>query len=133
MRTAKFMRSLLLIIVAIVVMTISLNAVQPRWDIADRVDVFLSFDGNSGTAEVFIKADADTDNITATMTLYRLNNAGAWIEQMSWDYDVDASALSAVETFNGASGREYMLELTATVTKDGVSNSITRTVYEFCM
>ena len=72
MKTAKFMRSLLLIFVAIVVMTISLNAVQPRWDVADRVDMYLSFDGNVGTAEVIIKSDADIDNITATMTLYRL-------------------------------------------------------------
>lgn len=133
MKTNKITKAAVAILLVIAAMTVSVGAVQPRWDVTVMVDMELSFSGNSGTAGVFIAANPGTDNITATLTLYRLNNAGDWVEQMSWDYDVNDDYLSAIETFTGTSGREYKLELEATVTKGSSSDNISKTVYESCL
>ena len=133
MKTNKIAMTVLALILAISAVTVSVGALQPRWNGGSYVELELSFDVNTGTAYVYIEGNNGTDNICATMTLYRLNNAGAWVKQMSWAYDANAEYLCASENFTGASGRDYKLELTATVTKDGASDTITRTVYDSCL
>ena len=112
---------------------VSATDIMPRWDIAQRVNVSLYFTGTSGTVSVYIQGNSDVSNITATATLYHKNWLGIWVESgEEWSYNVNQSYLSASESFTGKSGRQYKVELTGTVTKNGYSESISASATAEC-
>jgi hypothetical protein len=49
-----------------------------------------------------------------------------------WTYDVDQMILATEESFTGVPGREYKAVMTATVTKNGYSETINDTAIEIC-
>ena len=112
---------------------VSATDIMPRWDNAQRVNVSLYFTGTSGTVSVYIQGNSDVSNITATATLYHKNWLGIWVESgEEWSYNVNQSYLSASESFTGKSGRQYKVELTGTVTKNGYSESISASATAEC-
>lgn len=50
----------------------------------------------------------------------------------NWTYSVDADKLIIDEDFTGVSGREYKIELSGTVYKDGYGESISETHTKTC-
>ena len=112
---------------------VSATDIMPRWDNAQRVNVSLYFTGTSGTVSVYIQGNSGVSNITATATLYHKNWLGIWVESgEEWSYNVNQSYLSASESFTGKSGRQYKVELTGTVTKNGYSESISASATAEC-
>ena len=56
-----------------------------------------------------------------------------WIEiPQNWTYSVDAEELYIDEDFTGVSGREYKIELSGNVYKDGYSEPISETHTKTC-
>ena len=71
---------------------------------------------------------AEVSNITAGIKLYYKNSTGSWIEiDKGWDYNVNQMYLTVIESFSGVAGREYKIEVTANLTKNGVTEDISTT------
>ena len=80
-----------------------------------------------------VLGDSGVNKITATATLYYKNSSGKWIViPKNWTYSVDADKLIIDEDFTGVSGREYKIELSGTVYKDGDGESISETTTKTC-
>ena len=77
--------------------------------------------------------DSGVTKITATATLYYKNSSGKWIVvPKNWTYSVDDEGLSIDAEFIGVSGREYKIELSGTVYKDGYGEAISKTTTKTC-
>ena len=109
------------------------NGIMPRWDNANSVSATINFSGTTGVVRINILGDTEVSNITATATLYHKNWLGIWVESgEEWSYNVNQSYLSASESFTGKSGRQYKVELTGTVTKNGYAESVSASATAEC-
>lgn len=133
--------TLILVVVMMLVcsMNVSLYAASGdyevyRWDnIVSVLDV-ISFDGTAGNYSAMISGASGVDKITATVTLYyKSPNNGKWLEMpRDWTYSVDDDRLIIDEDFTALSGREYKVELKATVYKDGYGEPVSKTSTKTC-
>ena len=107
--------------------------VIPRWDNSSGATAYLSFNGNVGTVEAYIVGATGVTNIDATVTLYYKTSAGEWIEiAKDWDYNVNQDSLSISETFIGIRGREHKIVVDATLTKNGVTETVSDSAIALC-
>lgn len=105
----------------------------PMWDNTRGVTATLSFNGNTGNVAVTIIGKSGVDNITADIKLYYKNTSGSWVEiYNNWSYDVDQMTLTATESFTGVEGREYKIEVSGSVTKDGYAEPVSKTATATC-
>ena len=93
--------------------------VVPMWDTVNRVTCQISFNGTAGSVSCNISADAGTDSIVGTLTLYEND-----VEIDSWIIDVNRSYVTIYDSFTGIKGRTYRLELDVDVTCDGITEPI---------
>ena len=136
----KKLTSLLLIgCIIISCLCISINAVGSgnyglyRWTNVRPIDGKISFNKTNGNYTMTVLGDSGVNKITATATLYYKNSSGKWIVvPKNWTYSVDADKLIIDEDFTGVSGREYKIELSGTVYKDGYGESISETTTKTC-
>lgn len=106
---------------------------QLRWNNTSYITAGIKFNGTSGFVSVFICGKSGVTNITADVKLYYKNTSGSWVEiEMNWDYDVDQDCLTIGESFTGVAGREYKIEVSGTVTKDGYAEPISKTATSTC-
>ena len=116
-----------------IVLPINAASESLLWDNIIFVTGGISFNGNNGTYSACIEGQSDVNRITATATLYYKNSSGKWIEiPMNWSYDVSDSTLTIGESFTGVSGREYKVELNATVYMNGYGESVSKTSTKTC-
>lgn len=105
----------------------------PMWDNTRGVTATLSFNGNTGNVAVTIIGKSGVDNITANIKLYYKNTSGSWVQiYNNWSYDVDQMTLTATESFTGVEGREYKIEVSGSVTKDGYAEPVSKTATATC-
>ena len=87
----------------------------------------------SGTFNIFVSGKSGVTNITADVSLYWKNSSGVWQDTTrSWSYDVDQMTLSASDSFTGVAGREYKIVVNGTVTKDGYTESFSKSATAVC-
>ena len=105
--------------------------IMPLWDNISSLTNSISFVGNMGTASCEIYGDAGT-TVTANVKVYRQTSTGGWslVGYDSGSSDTRSLFLSA--KFTATSGTYYKSVLTATVYKDGVGETATRTSYKTC-
>ena len=104
-----------------------------RWTNITYIDGTITFDGTSGNYSMVITGVSGVSKITATATLYYKNSNGKWIEiPKDWTYSVNDDELIIDEDFTGVSGREYKVELDATVYKDGYGEPVNKTTTKTC-
>ena len=104
-----------------------------RWTNVVSVEGRISFEGTSGNYSMVIIGASGVSKITATATLYYKNSSGKWIEiPKDWTYSVDDDELIINENFTGVSGREYKVELDATVYKNGYGEPLSKTTTKTC-
>lgn len=107
--------------------------VSPLWTNTNSVYAAINFNGATGNVTVSITGKNGVSNITADVKLYYKNTAGTWTEIVKgWSYDVNQMYLIVSESFTGVPGREYKIEVSATVTKNGYGESISKTATEVC-
>lgn len=109
------------------------SCVLYRWTNITYIDGCVTFVGTSGNYSMIISGASGVSKITATATLYYKNTSGKWIEiPKSWTYSVNDDELIIDEDFTGVSGREYKVELEATVYKDGYGEPVSKTSTKSC-
>ena len=136
----KKLTSLLLIgCIILSCLCISINAAGSgnyglyRWTNVRSIDGKISFNKTNGNYIMTVLGDGGVNKITATATLYYKNSSGKWIVvPKNWTYSVNADKLIIDEDFTGVSGREYKIELSGTVYKDGYGESISETTTKTC-
>lgn len=107
--------------------------ISPLWTNTNSVYAAINFNGTTGNVTVSITGKNGVSNITADVKLYYKNTFGTWTEIVKgWAYDVDQMYLVVSESFTGVPGREYKIEVSATVTKGGYGESISKTATEVC-
>lgn len=104
-----------------------------RWNNIAFVSTGLTFNGRSANYSAIITGADEVNNITASAVLYFKNSDGDWVEiPMDWTYEVTDSELVISEDFRGVIGREYKVELSATVYMNGYGESISKTSTKVC-
>ena len=104
-----------------------------RWTNVRSLQGSITFNRTSGNYTMSVIGDSGVTKITATATLYYKNSSGKWIVvPKNWTYSVNADKLIIDEDFTGVSGREYKIELSGTVYKDGYGESISETTTKTC-
>ena len=104
-----------------------------RWDNVSSMMGVIVFDKTAGNYSMVVNGASGVTKITATATLYYKNTSGKWVATSTkWTYNVDGSRLVIDEDFTGVSGREYKVELEATVYKNGSGEKVTNTSTKTC-
>lgn len=96
---------------------------QPRWSNAQTVSPTLSFSGTTANCNVLIVGKSGTSKISATITLQRKVN-NAYTDVKTWTESASGSMLNFSGTQIVTSGYTYRLSVSATVTKDGLNESV---------
>lgn len=109
------------------------DPLTPMWDNTNTFTAYLVFSGTTGNITSTIMGKSGVSNITAEVKLYYKNSYGSWIkDSREWNYDVDQMYLTIRESFSGVPGREYKIEINATLTKNGVEEDISKTATAIC-
>lgn len=109
------------------------DPITPMFDNTNTFNANLSFNGSTGNVTMTIMGKSGVSNITAEIKLYYKNSTGSWIEiDKGWDYNVNQMYLTVIESFSGVAGREYKIEVSATLTKNGVAENISTTSTARC-
>lgn len=107
--------------------------ILPQWTNTSVVTAALSFQGTTGNVAVSVSGKSGVTNISAEIKLYYKVATGAWVEYpQGWVYNVDQSYFAVGESFTGLPGCEYKIELTAYVTKNGYTETVTKTATDTC-
>ena len=135
-------RKIALILVGIMMLVCSMNAPLYaasadyelyRWENILSVNGLITFDKTAGNYSAIVSGASGVTKITATATLYYKNSSGDWVKTSTkWTHNVDGSRLLIEEDFTGVSGREYKVELEATVYKNGYGEKVTKTSTKTC-
>lgn len=129
------------LVICIMIMTIvplTLQAAQkeplsPMWTNIQTLMANLTFDGRNGSFAISVAGQNGVTNITAEVSLYWKNSSGVWQDTTrSWSYDVDQMTLGASDSFTGVAGREYKIVVNGTVTKNGYSESFSKSATAVC-
>ena len=109
------------------------DPVSPMWDNTNSFVAYLTFSGTTGDITSTIVGKSGVSNISAEVKLYYKNASGSWVkDSREWSYDVNQMYLTIRESFTGVPGREYKIEITATLTKNGVAENIFKTATGTC-
>ncbi len=120
------------------VLPIAANAAQkpviePRWTNTMGVTTSMSFDGTTGYVAVSVAGHSGVTNISGDIQLYYKNASGNWVEiPKDWDFSIDRVVFGTEVSFTGVPGREYKAVMTATVTKNGYDEPISKTATDVC-
>ena len=116
-----------------VIQAAQIEPITPMWDNTSTFTAEIVFDGNSGTVSVFIYGKSGVTNITSDVQLFYKNSSGSWVEiEKDWEFSSNQSWLSISEEFSGVAGREYKIEVDATVTMNGTSEALSKTATATC-
>ena len=92
------------------------NQIQPMYLNTDNLSVSLVFIGEQGCVECEVNGISGVTKINATVTIYKKNFWGRWVETgYSWEYSVSQRLLSTTEYFEANIGTEYKAVLSANV------------------
>ena len=129
------------LMICIMIMTIvplTLQAAQkeplsPMWTNIQNIIANLTFDGRNGTFTIHVGGKPDVTHITVDVTLYWKNSSGIWEDTTrDWSYSADEMILTAIDSFTGVAGREYKIVVDGTVTKNGYSESFSKSASAVC-
>lgn len=106
---------------------------QPMWDNTQTFTANLGFSNTNGSVTVYIRGQFGVTNITADVSLFYKNDSGGWEEiEKDWEYTTSQRELTITEHFDGEAGREYKIEVSATVTMNGYTEELSKTATKVC-
>ena len=128
--------SILLACVIMIIGSVSIYAAlpetaEPLWVNVDGFQNNISFNGTSGNAAALIYGKSGTTKVTGTLIVYRQYGSN-WIYVGSDSDTVSSSVMGLSVDFTGYSEVNYKAVLTFSVTRNGVTESETDTVYKTC-
>jgi len=95
-----------------------------RWTNTDSITVGLSFTGTTANCTARIIGMPGTTRIAATVTLERLDG-GVYRQEKSWTQSVSGERLDFSQTHSVTRGFTYRLTVTADVTRNGQTETVT--------
>jgi len=99
--------------------------IMPLWENVSSISLDLSYrNGNIGGVAT-IRGAAGTTSINATLTLERRTIFGTWTTVDTWTGSSNDTRLTVSGTAPGSRGVTYRLTVTATVVRNGVSETVT--------
>lgn len=101
--------------------------ISPQWDNVNNIDLYLYFENSKANCSGLIRALSGTTKIAATFKLERKTSIG-WTHVKSWIKSSSTSSLSFFETYAVSSGYTYRLSLTANVTRNGLTETISTSI-----
>ena len=99
-----------------------------RWANASRVAVDLSFDGGKAECTGIVYGKSGTTKISATFTLERKNANGTYTHVTSWYTSTSGLSLNFFEATSVSSGYTYRLKVSASVTCNGTTETVSTSV-----
>lgn len=134
---AKFIAAFLAIIALLAVIPLtasgaSNDAIAPCWQNTGVVSCKIGFsDDGYGYAEAHVMGHPTANKIKADVYVYR-QVGSAWVYVGEEHKTVNSSSLTISCKFNSIEGAYYRADYTLVVTKNGVDETITNTVYKTC-
>ena len=105
--------------------------VAPMWDNINNLSNNISFEGTDGYAQGTVVGKSGTTAISGTLVVYKQTSNG-W-EFVGSDSDsVSGSFMTLKVEFDGKEGEYYKSVFNVSVTRNGVVESETKTVYKTC-
>lgn len=102
--------------------------ITPMWVNTNDVKLELGFANGSAQCTGRVTGNIGTSKITATFILERKNSNGTYSFEKSWSESVNGRTLTFSDTYAVTKGYTYRLSVTATVTKDEVTETISTNV-----
>ncbi len=100
-------------------------SVFPQWTNTDVVNISLSFNGSKGSCGACVLGKTGTTEITGTVVLSRKNSNGTYTTVKTWSgLDATGSKLIFDATYYVTTGYTYRLTITATVYRNGTSETV---------
>ena len=104
-----------------------------QWDNTASCTSSIRFSGSTITCKSVIISDISNSTITASMTLYRVNSNGGVTWLKSWGPKNGTNMVTIIGTYSGAvSGTTYRLSVNGTVTVNGNTSTISKTITATC-
>ena len=107
------------------------NIVAPQWDNIAGVNSNLGFGTNPASAFGTVVKKLASDWMEGTVTVY-VNEGGDWFVVSSAYNSTTGMTLAVNTEFVAIPGKEYKAVFNATVYKDGVGESVVKTVTKTC-
>ena len=117
--------------VLILIMLATTISAAVLWSNTSQCLFSFSFNGSTGRTEVEITTTGESCEIDGTIKLYR-KVAFIWIKEDEWSDSAIGDYLSISGNFTGVSGTTYKAKLDATVTRNGVTDVISREIEREC-
>lgn len=99
------------------------TSIIPHWENTNDVRLDLYFTNGRAGCTGIIKGISGTSSISATFKLERMGIFG-WTLENSWYKSSGGESLSFFETYSVSKGYRYRLSVTAKVTKNGVTETV---------
>ena len=107
--------------------------IQPFWTNASEVNPKLSFDGTTATCSAIVKGFSGTTKITATAKLGRKTGTSTYTTVKTWsDLSVNGATLTFSDTYTVTKGYTYRLTISADVTRNGTTESVSNWIEKSC-
>ena len=107
------------------------NIVAPQWDNIFSVSSNMGLTPNPASAYGMVTKKTTSDWMEGTVTVY-INEGGDWFVVSSAYNSTTGMTLVVNTDFIAVPGKEYKAVFNATVYKDGVGESVVKTVYKTC-
>lgn len=104
---------------------------SPMWVNIASIDSSISFSGTSGDASAIVIGRKGTTGISGTLTVFK-QSGNDWIYVDSSSGSSNSNTLTLGVYFTGESGAYYKAVLEVVVTRNGVDEPETKTVYRTC-
>ncbi len=101
--------------------------ISPQWTNVNDITLDLYFEKGEAGCTGKIRALSGTTKISATFKLERKTSSG-WTLEKSWSRSSSTNSLSFFETYAVRSGNTYRLSVTADVTRNSVTETVSTSV-----
>lgn len=129
----KKLLSIILSVIILIISTLTVFAIQPRWSYTSSVNFNMYFDGEEGSLEGGVLGSSDVTKIEGTITLYKKNFLGIWSKTGDiWNVRTTSDYLDIWETFTATSGKQYKAELEVEVYSGSNSETVTHEATGTC-
>ena len=96
----------------------------PFWTNVNYISLDLYYENGNAQNFASIVGATGTTSINATFTLERQTIFGNWTTVQTWTSRASGSSLTFFETASASKGNKYRLSVTATVVRNGVSETV---------
>lgn len=104
-----------------------------QWDNAGICSGSISFSGTTANCLGIVQAKKSGATVTGSITLYRVNSNGSLTWLKSWGPKSGTDVVNVSGSYSGAvSGTTYRLSVSGTITFNGSTSSVSKTVTSVC-